>query len=389
MKEDPAIPELSLFGGPLQRLGARLGLARGRTGTFALGLALGLTPWAVLAILALLRGRGPDFFSLADVGVHVRLLLVIPLLTACESFAAPRMAEFVRNIRSSGVVPEAEEPALASNVRRVTRLADSWLSELLLLLLALSGPLLESLFPVPSSSGNWAAVLALAEGKLNLLNGWYLIVCLPLFRFLLFRWLWRLGLWWYFLRGLGRLKLRLVPTHPDGAAGLGYLEVVQEHLAPLALGFSAVLAGSFAEGLYLEKMAFESLYIIIAAFLVIAVALFLGPLFLFARKLWDCRSTGMDEYMAMAARYVRAFDRRWLRDEQASGESQLGTADIQSLADLANSVDIVRNMRVIPAGRRLFLLLAAAVILPMLPLLLLEFPVGEIAARIFRGLVGL
>jgi len=389
IKEDAKIPELSLFGGPLQRLGVRLGLVRGGTGAFRLGLALGLPAWSVLFVLALLQGLGPKILSLAVVGVHVRLLAVIPLFFACESFVAPRMAEFVRNILGSGLIPEDELPALTSNIRRVSRMANSWLAEVIFLLLAFTIPLIETFLNLPGGTGNWASILARAGGKLTLVNGWYLMFCLPLFRFLLFRWLWRLGLWWYFLWRLRKLKLHLVPTHSDGAGGLGYLEVVQEHFTPLALAISAVLSASFAEGIFLGTMAFEALYRLVPAVLLLVLGLFIGPLFLFIRKLWYCRSTGLDEYMAMASRYVHAFDHKWIRDESASGESQLGTADMQSLADLTNSLNVVRHMRLVPGGRRLTIEMAACVIVPMLPLVLLKFPVDEIAKVLFRALAGL
>ena len=389
IKDKTQIPELSLFGGPLHRFGVRLGLVRGGTQSVRLGLALGLPAWIVLIALALLKGQGSKIFSLAVIGVHVRLLVAIPLFFVCESLVGPRMAEFVRNILSSGIVPEGELPALASDIRRVRRMADSRLAEVLFLLLAFSMPLVETVADLPGGTGNWGAILAKAGGKLTLLNGWYLIVCLPLIRFLILRWLWRLGLWWHFLRRLRKLELHLVPTHSDGAGGLGYLEVVQEHFIPLALAISAVLSASFAEGIFLGNMPFEALQLLAPAVLLLVFALFVGPLFLFTRKLWACRSTGLDEYMAMAARYVHAFDHKWIRDENASGESQLGTADMQSLADLTNSMNVVRNMRLVPGGRRLLLELAACVILPMLPLLLLKFPINEIALRLFRALSGL
>ncbi len=388
-EKDTKIPELLLFGGPLGRLGVRLRLVRGVTDTFRLGLALGLLAWSVLVLLVLLYGQGPKLFSLSVIGVHVRLLVAIPLFFACESFVAPRMAEFVRNVLSSGIIHEEELPTLASDVRRINRMTDSWLAEALFLLLALTLPLLETVVDLPGRTGNWTAILAQAGGKLTLINGWYLIFCLPLIRFLIFRWLWRLGLWWHFLWRLRKLNLHLIPTHSDGAGGLGYLEVVQEHFTPLALAISAVLSASFAEGIFLGNMAFEALYQLIPAVLVLVAGLFIGPLFLFTRKLWSCRSTGLDEYMAMASRYVHSFDRKWIRDESASGESQLGTADMQSLADLTNSMNVVRNMRLVPGSRRLVVELAASVILPMLPLLLLKFPVNEIAVRLFRALSGL
>jgi hypothetical protein len=389
MKEDDKIPELSLLGGPLQWLGCRLGLVREGTNTVWLGVALGLLAWGVLMLLALLQGFGLKMFSLALIGGHVRLLVAVPLFFVCETWVVPRMAEFVRNIVRSGLVPETELPALASDIRRVGRMKDSWLAEVLFLLLAFTWPLIETVADLPGRTGNWASILAQAGGRLTLINGWYLMFCLPLFRFLMLRWLWHLSLWWYFLWRVKKLDLHLIPTHPDSAGGLGYLEVVQEHFTPLAAAISAVFSASFAEGIFSETMAFETLYSLIPMVLLLVAVLFIGPLFMFSHKLWVCRVTGLSEYMAMASRYVHAFDRKWIRDEQATGESQLGTADLQSLADLTNSVNVVRGMRWIPVGRRLMMGLAASVIVPLLPLCFLKYPVADVAARLFQMLTGL
>jgi len=186
-----------------------------------------------------------------------------------------------------------------------------------------------------------------------------------------------------------KLDLHLIPTHPDSAGGLGYLEVVQEHFTPLAAAISAVFSASFAEGIFSGTMAFETLYRLIPMVLLLNAVLFLGPLFLFSAKLWICRITGWSEYMRMASRYVNNFDRKWIRGENASGESLLGTPDMQSLADLTNSVNVVRNMRIIPAGQRLMVQLAASAILPLLPLAFLKYPVADLAARLFQMLTGL
>ena len=110
---------------------------------------------------------------------------------------------------------------------------------------------------------------------------------------------------------------------------------------------------------------------------------------MFSRKLYICRWTGLSEYMAMASRYVNAFDGKWIRHEKATGESQLGTADLQSLADLTNSVNVVRGMHAVPFSRRLVVDHAVCVILPLLPLLFLKYPVSQIAAQIFHIVSGL
>jgi hypothetical protein len=390
MKEDSKIQEFSLLGGPLQQLGCRLGLVREGTNTIWLGIALGLLAWCVLMLLALLQGVGHKMFSFAVIGGHVRLLVAIPLFFVCETWVAPLMAEFVREIRNSGIVPEAELPALVSDIRRVGRLKDSWLVESFILLAAFTAPLIGMIADLQvGRTGSWVSVIEQAGGKFTWVNGWYLGFCLLLFRFLIFRWLWRLGLWWYFLGRVQKLKLRLMPTHSDGAAGLGYLEVVHEHFTPLALAISAVLSASFAEGISSGTMAFETLYWSIPIVLLLNAVLFICPLFIFSAKLWVCRVTGCSEYMAMASRYVNAFDQKWLRNENASGESQLGTPDMQSLADLTNSVNVVRRMQFIPASRRLVMGLAASAILPLLPLFLFKYPVTELAQKMFTILFGL
>ena len=51
MEEREGLKDFSLLGGPLHRLGCRLGLVRGGTNTVALGLALGALLWTVLVAL--------------------------------------------------------------------------------------------------------------------------------------------------------------------------------------------------------------------------------------------------------------------------------------------------------------------------------------------------
>jgi len=387
MNENDTVPELTLFGGPLHRLGRRLGLVREDVNTVRLGVALGLSTWGVLLVLALLQGFGDRLFSLALVAVHARLLVVIPLFFLGETWVGPRMAEFVRNIVRSGVVPRGAVPALEFEIARLVRWRDSWLSEAVFLLAAVLMPLVGTQLHLAGATAIYDPSRAVAEGSLA--SRWYWFVCLPLFRFLMLRWFWRLGLWFHFLRRVAKLPLNLVPTHPDGAAGLGYVEVVQTHFAPLVLAISALQAASFAEELSAGTMSFEALYPAIALTLVVDVVLFLGPLFILTPRLWACRVKGLSDYMEFAARYVNGFDGKWRVADTDPGEPLLGTPDLQSLADLSNSLAIVRNMRWVPLSSRLLQILAAAALLPLLPLLLLKYPVADLAKGFITRLTGL
>jgi hypothetical protein len=363
-----------------------LGLVRKGTNTIALGFALGLLLWIVLVALGFLRGNGQPLFSLSVIGAHVRLLVVIPLFFIGESWVAPRWTTFVSMIASSGVVPKNVRPALNSEVARITRCKDSWLPEALCLLVAAVVSIAAPRLPIQGATSSFDVTQVTTTSAQGL---WYWLVCLTFFRFLILRWLWRLGLWVYFLWRVAKLKLHLLPTHPDSTAGLGYLQVVHMHFIPLVLAISAVQAASFAEEITTGRMSFDAIYPAVALILVVDAVLFLGPLLIFTPKLWTASVSGRRDYMDLAQTYVSDFDRKWLRSDRPPDEPFLGTSDLQSLADLANSVSVVRNMRWIPAGKGLLIAIAVAALAPLLPLLLLQHPIGELTQRFFVRLTGL
>jgi hypothetical protein len=214
-------------------------------------------------------------------------------------------------------------------------------------------------------------------------------VCLTLFRFLILRWIWRIVLWALLLRRLMQLDLELIPTHPDGAAGLGYLEVVHTYFMPLVLALSVVQAASLAEELSAGAIRFEAIYPALAFVIAADAVLFLGPLFITSRALWAAKVRALDRYMVFGQQYVSGFDQKWLRVDGEPTESLLGTSDLQSLADLGNSLNVVRNMRVAPVSTNLLLHLAVAAALPMLPLLLFKYPLAELATKFVARLTGL
>jgi hypothetical protein len=93
--------------------------------------------------------------------------------------------------------------------------------------------------------------------------------------------------------------------------------------------------------------------------------------------------------MIFAASYVKDFDKKWLSQNAKREEPLLGTADLRSLADLGNSINVVRNMNWVPLSTRTLAHMALIALLPMLPLLLLKYPVTELAEKFFTNLIGL
>jgi hypothetical protein len=376
----------SLLGGPLHRLGCRLGLVRDGTNTVRIGLALGVFLWIILVALVFTSGLGQRLFSLSVIGAHIRLLIVIPLFFLAESWLAPRWTTFVSMLVSSGIVPLKELPALDLEVARISRWRESWLPEAVCLLVAVLLSVFGSRLPLHGATTAYDASSAATVSAATL---WYWIFCMTLFRFLVLRWFWRLCLWSYLLWCVAKLKLQLVPTHPDCTAGLGYLHVVHMHFTPLVLAISAVQCASLAEEISSGMTAFEGIYPALALVLVVDAFLFLGPLFIFTPKLWACEVKARRDYMDLGQNYVTAFDRKWLRGRSAPKEPLLGTQDLQALADLGTSMNVVRHMRWVPIGKSLLISLAVAALVPALPLLLMKYPIAELAQRFFTRLTGL
>ena len=107
------------------------------------------------------------------------------------------------------------------------------------------------------------------------------------------------------------------------------------------------------------------------------------PLLLFAPQLAQAKRDGLREYGTLAERYVRAFDAKWLRGTAPPVESLVGSGDIQSLADMNNSFEVVRTMRAALVTRDAVLQLGIATLVPLAPLLLTMMPLEELLKKLF------
>ena len=171
---------------------------------------------------------------------------------------------------------------------------------------------------------------------------------LPLFQFLLLRWYFRLFLWARFLWQVSRIDLQLVPTHPDRCGGLGFLASVVYAFAPLLLAQGVVLAGMIATRIFFTGAQLPQFKVELIGLVAVMVFAVLGPLLVFSPRLEAAKRAGLREYGTLAQRYVREFDQKWLRGGAPPDEPLVGSADIQSLADLGNSFEVVKEMRWVP-----------------------------------------
>jgi hypothetical protein len=112
----------------------------------------------------------------------------------------------------------------------------------------------------------------------------------------------------------------------------------------------------------------------------------LGPLLVFSPCLWRAKMTGLREYGIFASRYVNGFDLKWLRGGAAEDEPLIGSGDIQSLADLGNAFQVIREMQPFPFGKYEVIELVVITLIPILPLVLTMIPLEELITKLFGAI---
>jgi hypothetical protein len=377
-------------GGPLYWIGRRIGLADGPRGLFQMAAILAAITWLPLFVLHLLRGSAlggdPTISFVWSLGTHTRLLAAIPLFFAAEATFDTQTRAALGHLLDAQVVTPAERPRFDRILRDAMRWRDSILVELALAALTVVLLVGGVRTDLPVAASSWRTT---SGGGLSAAGWWYATVSLPVFAFLLWRWCWRLLVWAILLWRLSRLHLDLVPTHPDLAGGLGGLGVAHADLAPLSFGISAMLMASYAEDLLFGGAKLENLILPLTAIAVGLTAMMLLPLVLFTPRLVAVSQQGQLDYGVLATAYTRAFNAKWVRGGVSPDEPLLGTADLQSLADLGNSFEVIRNMRPVPFGLYQAVVLLAAAVVPMLPLLLTVWPLDELVLHSVKSLVGM
>jgi hypothetical protein len=197
------------------------------------------------------------------------------------------------------------------------------------------------------------------------------------------RWYFRVLIWTRLLWHISRIDLKLLPAHPDRVGGLGFVSNAVYAFAPIAAAHGALLAGLLANHIFFAGAALVDFKAEVGVVVVFMLCLTLGPPLVFAPQLARARRMGMVRYGTLAERYVRAFDTKWLDGGAPADEQLVGSADIQSLADLSNSVEVVRTMRVLPVTRDAIIRLVATTLAPIAPLALTMMPLEELLKLLF------
>jgi hypothetical protein len=377
-----------VLGGPLYQLlrhahvsGDALELARRRM------LAIALLAWLPLFLLALAGGEAfggvavPFFY---DVQVHVRFLVAVPLLVAAELLVHLRM----RPVAQEFLARELILPEFRERFDACLRSAFAWRNSaaaevtMIAIIYGIGVPFVWRQY-AGLDVATWYAVPSPEGSRLTLAGMWYAYLSVPLFQFLLLRWYFRIVIWMRFLWQVSRIPLNLSAMHGDNTAGLGFLAGTVYAFAPLLMAHGALLAGTIANRILYAGGTLAGAQGEIAIVVVYLLLLVFAPLTVFAGQINNARRKASREYGRLAQRYVTQFESRWLA-RGVPAESPLGSGDIQSLADMSNSLATIRATRIVPVSRNALVTLAVATLLPIAPLLLTVIPAAELGRRLLK-----
>lgn len=388
--------EFSLvLGGPLYQFFMRTKLS---TSTLELtkrrAIVISLITWLPLLLLSIVSGQALSHAAstikvpfIYDVDVHARFLLALPLMLAAELFVHQRIRPIIQQFIERRIISPPTYSAFEALIKSAIRLRDWVMIEVLLIVLVFTAGHFIWTSQMTLESATWYAVNIDKHRHYSLAGYWYAYVSVPIFQFILLRWYFRIFIWARFLWQISRLDLHLVPTHPDGAGGLGFLSSSASAYVPLLLAYGVMLAGLIANHIFYNDQSlldFKQEIVAAVFFLLIVV---LGPLCVFAPHLTHVKRKGLLEYGALASRYVREFDDKWLRNGLTEEEPLIGSGDIQSLNDLAGSFEVIQKMQPFPFNKTTVLQTAVVILLPVLPLTLTLISLEDLIKRLLGVLL--
>jgi len=384
VKERPvAAPEttFSLLEDPLLRVQRALRLApRHGFGAVRRALPYGLGLWIPLIVWALASGNLAAAtwrdVILRHLELHVRCLIAIPMLVISEPLANRIIGAIVGNFPTSDLILPEERAAFDAGIRRAERWRDSLFVWGIIVGLVTLITLLGTNQPIDPET------VGLDWGSGAFAVGWARFVVRPLFLLMLLAWLWRLLLTWIVFRGIARLDLQLVPSHPDRVGGLGFVQLQPAAFSLVVFTLSAVVCAAAGQQMVEHDLRLAQFQAPLIALVAILMALFLAPLTAFGSKLRRTRLRGRFEYGTLSGRHVRGLHRRWVDGLEVKDDGVMQAPEIGPAADVATLYELATRMRPLPIGMPPLLAVLVPALLPVLPVATLEIPLKDILSKV-------
>ncbi len=369
-------------GGPFYLILQRLGLlGTDQLTTLRTASFLALLAWLPPALLAIVQSlidgsyQGWGYFT--DLTVPARYLIAIWAMIATERYADGRFKILGRQFREAGLLSRDSLPRYEAILAIADRRSSSWIAEAIMLApaLVISGSTIHLVVMLTGAS--WEGSLVGGRVELSWAGAAARYVSNPLFLFLVLRWGWWFLVWAALLFRISRLPLQLIPTHPDRAAGLGFLLIYPSVFTGFSFALSCVISAAILKDLAVEQRPNEIVWFTVAGWLALNLMVFLGPLLVFAVPLHAARERALIEYGRMATRQHVATHRKWT-GKTADDEGEAGVSGLPSTAELNTNIQAIREMGYTPINRAAVTQIIVAAGLPLVAVVFTLVPLDDL-----------
>ena len=318
-------------------------------------------------------------------GIHARFLVALPLFLASEGLVDLNLRRVLPQFVTSGLVDEPLYPAFRRILVDAARLRDSRAALAVIIAVIVAS----SLSGWSGADHNHELVWAAPVVGRGFVAVWFNFVSRPIFLLVLLAWLWRLVVVTRLFQRIAGLDLRLAPTHPDRAGGLGFVEKLPAAFAPFFFGVAIVIAGRWGHDALYHDMALSALRFPAGLLVAASVLIGIAPLVVFTGKLMAFKRRSRVAVGALLAEYGRLFDKRWLRREPVDDAEMLGAPEIGPVADTVALFEAVGRIRVVPVSRATVVPLALAAALPLVAVFATQMPLKDALLKVLAPLIGL
>lgn len=371
-----AASELLLFElGPPQRIQRRLiFVPQNKPHVIRRAIFILIAGWVPLVVLTAFESSFTLFAK--DIGVTARSLIAAPLLVIAEIACAKYLTSLADYFIEANYIAAPDITKYEALRASTRRLLNTLPVEIIVIALTYLSVFIIFADLPHKEIGGWQ-FSSTGMGGYSAAGWWNILVSVPLLLMTLYGWLWRWVLWVRFLVVTSRLKLQLVPSHPDRVAGLGFIGHSLRAFSIVAAALSTIVAGRIANEVLAGISPLEHKLVLGGAAIAI-IALFTLPLFTFSHVLVRERHRGTDRYGELAAYLGRDFEIKWFDKAKRSQTDAMESSDFSALTDLYQVVSNAYEMKSSPVNLHTITPLVVALLLPFAPVLLMTVPIEVI-----------
>ena len=385
--EDEVLSQFSLYEGDLlNRVFAKIGLGARKPlhmlGRILILVSISYGGMALLSIEPTLNlpadaEAAQNFFY--DFAAYGQFFVGLPLFIIAERIISENILSAARDFENSGVVAPEDKPKLDNIEKDIAVLRKKAWPEIMCILFSYYmafmalGP---ELFIKDAEMITWHSTEISGHPFLThwmTPAGWYaMLVALPIQSYIWVRCVWKVGMWYWYLRRVSRFHLVLVASHPDHTGGIGFLSEVQAKFAIviLAFGVSNIISTvGYKIAVEHAPVDLPSVWGMVVGFVIGAPLLFLAPLLLFTKQLGRTKKRALAQFREKAMASALKVEQEWLHSPPGEEQEVVLRGELSQLNLLTGFYERIHGMRVVPFDLRSAGQLIGSAAGPMIPLL--------------------